>query len=251
MARRRVRIVPDFFWWRVQVDGREMRVRVVRHPQARRYILRLEEDGIFQVTLPVWGTEREVKEFLRSSVEWMERALAARPGIGQDLQIGDQIPLRGQWVRLERDPEHPEWVCFGDQRVLWDEGDPNRLSLKEVIARQLQETAKNELPPRVRQYAAVHGLKVQRIRIGDQRTRWGSCSDKGTISLNWRLILVPPFVRDYLILHELTHLRVPGHGSAFRAELRRLCPYWQVAEKWIRKEGQRLLWLFPPKRVRP
>jgi len=249
MAQRQVEIQPEGSVWQVRVDGRQIRVSVVRHRRARRYILRLREDGGFQVTMPPRGTYRAVREFLKEAADWMLKVLAARPGTGQELKIGEKIPLRGRWVFLERDPKDPRWVCFGDQRIEWKEGGAGKPSLREVLTVHLQQLARKELPPRVRQYAAVYGLEVRGIRIGDQRTRWGSCSAKGRISLNWRLILMPPFVRDYLILHELTHLRVPGHGADFRKELERMCPYWRAAEMWIRKEGQGLLWLFPPGRV--
>jgi hypothetical protein len=76
--------------------------------------------------------------------------------------------------------------------------------------------------------------------VRNQRTRWGSCSRRGNISLNWRLIQTPPFVRDYICLHELAHLRQMNHSERFWSEVARLCPDYLHAEKWL-KQNSRLL----------
>jgi len=76
--------------------------------------------------------------------------------------------------------------------------------------------------------------------VRNQRSRWGSCSHRGSISLNWRLIQAPPFVRDYILLHELMHLREMNHSPRFWSEVESVCPYYQVAERWL-KAHSRLL----------
>ena len=87
---------------------------------------------------------------------------------------------------------------------------------------------------RVTELVASHQLSIQRISIRNQRSRWGSCSRQGNISLNWRLIQFPPFVRDYIILHELAHLRQMNHSAKFWNEVARLCPRYPAAEKWLK-----------------
>src|SRR5271165_4610295 len=90
--------------------------------------------------------------------------------------------------------------------------------LRPAIERHLWRLAAKELPPRVLEYATLHQLSVRRISVRNQRSRWGSCSQRGTISLNWRLIQTPPFVCDYICLHELAHLREMNHSSRFWTE---------------------------------
>jgi Protein of unknown function DUF45 len=87
--------------------------------------------------------------------------------------------------------------------------------LRPAIERHLWRLAAKELLPRVLEYAALHQLPVRRITVRNQRSRWGSASRRGTISLNWRLIQTPAFVRDYLVLHELMHLRHMNHSARF------------------------------------
>jgi predicted metal-dependent hydrolase len=109
--------------------------------------------------------------------------------------------------------------------------------LRPTIERHLWKLAAQELPPRVMEFAAAHGLTVRRITVRNQRSRWGSCSRNGTISLNWRLIQAPVFVRDYLILHELMHLRQMNHSPRFWREVERVCPDYRNAERWLNQHA--------------
>jgi predicted metal-dependent hydrolase len=85
------------------------------------------------------------------------------------------------------------------------------------------------------------GVQYRRIRIGGQRTLWGSCSPRGTLSFNWRLALAPPEVLDYVVVHELCHLRVPNHSHQFWALVERHRPQWRRQREWLREHGPELL----------
>ena len=85
------------------------------------------------------------------------------------------------------------------------------------------------------------GVAYSRVRIGDQRTLWGSCSPGGSISFNWRLVLAPLKVFDYVVVHELCHLRVPNHSPAFWALVERHRPDWRASRRWLREHGPELL----------
>jgi predicted metal-dependent hydrolase len=98
----------------------------------------------------------------------------------------------------------------------------------------LKRRALIELPARLRELAARHGFEAGRVTVRDQRSRWGSCSPRGDISLNWRLVTMPDAVRDYVILHELAHLREPNHSRRFWRVMSRICPDWREARQWLR-----------------
>lgn len=85
------------------------------------------------------------------------------------------------------------------------------------------------------------GVGYTRIRVGAQRTLWGSCSPTGTLSFNWRLVLAPAAVADYVVIHELCHLRVPDHSPGFWALLERHRPGWRAQRSWLREFGAELL----------
>jgi hypothetical protein len=97
--------------------------------------------------------------------------------------------------------------------------------------------ARIELPARAWELAAVTGADLKRVTVRNQRSRWGSCSAAGTVSLNWRLIRTPEFVRDYIICHELMHLREMNHSNRFWTRVEEVCPGWREAERWIKRNG--------------
>ena len=105
------------------------------------------------------------------------------------------------------------------------------------MSEHLRRLAAKELPARVIELAAPHNFPVRRVTVRNQRSRWGSCSRRGTISLNWRLVQTPLSVRDYLILHELAHLREMNHSRRFWNEVTRLCPNFREAERWLKQHS--------------
>jgi predicted metal-dependent hydrolase len=100
--------------------------------------------------------------------------------------------------------------------------------------------AKIELPARTWELAAETGAGVKHVTVRNQRSRWGSCSANGTISLNWRLVQTPEHVRDYIIYHEIAHLREMNHSDRFWARVEELCPAWREAERWLKQNGSLL-----------
>ena len=104
----------------------------------------------------------------------------------------------------------------------------------------LREQARRELPPRLLALAERHGLHVARISIRDQRTRWGSCGPDGHICLNWRLVLMPAFVANYVLVHELMHLRRMDHSPAYWRLVAAACPDYPQARAWLRQHGRSL-----------
>jgi hypothetical protein len=99
---------------------------------------------------------------------------------------------------------------------------------------------KVELPARTWELASETNANVKRVTVRNQRSRWGSCSAGGTISLNWRLVQTPDSVRDYIIYHELMHLREMNHSERFWAQVAQVCPWWSEAERWLKRNGSLL-----------
>ena len=104
----------------------------------------------------------------------------------------------------------------------------------------LKRRASHELPRRLHELAGQHGLTVTRVSIRDQRTRWGSCGRDGHICVNWRLVLMPDAVRDYVLIHELMHLRRMDHSPAFWRFVAAACPDYAAARTWLRLNGPSL-----------
>jgi predicted metal-dependent hydrolase len=218
------------------VRGRQVRLVTVRSERARRYHLRLRPDGSARLTIPRRGSVAEGRRFAERSGEWLARQLeklSRRPVRPQSWRIGTTVLFRGQLVTLEAGIEDGMVRLGGESIRITGAGE----NLRPWITKHLWKLAATELPERTHELAAVHQLTVARVTVRNQRSRWGSCSRRGTISLNWRLIQTPPFIRDYIILHELMHLREMNHSSRFWREVERVCPGYAVAEKWLKQNS--------------
>jgi len=129
------------------------------------------------------------------------------------------------WVEEQRRKQVPR---LGLERLTVSESEA-RLGARELISALAEEEAERL------------GLGYRRIRIGDQRTVWGSCSSAGTLSFNWRLVLAPLEVLDYVVVHELCHLRVPNHSKSFWTLVEASRPGWRQQREWLRDRGPELL----------
>ena len=130
---------------------------------------------------------------------------------------------------------HLEWVAKERERVR-----EQRASVPPQQEAELRRQAAEHLIPRLHELAAQHGLTVGRVSIRNQRSRWGSCSRNGAISLNYRLMLMPVRVADYVLIHELMHLQQQNHGPRFWRLVERACPDYRESERWLRRHGRAL-----------
>ncbi len=221
--------------------GREVPIEFVPHPRARRYVLRLRSDGSARVTIPRHGSLQAARRFAEQQHAWLARQLArleARPAADPRWRAGQTIYYRGEPVVLQAETASVGLtVRWADQCLHLAEGSED---LRPAVERHLRVLATHELPTRVRALAAAAGLTVRQVQVRDQRTRWGSCSRRGTITLNWRLVQVPPAVRDYVIWHELMHLREMNHSRRFWRAVAAVCPDFEVARRWLRQQGRAL-----------
>jgi predicted metal-dependent hydrolase len=166
----------------------------IRHPRARRYVVRVRPDGSVRVTIPRWGSKREAIAFAERQRAWIEKQRA-----------------RVATERIQRRPEMP----VAEQEAL-------------------RVRAQRELPARLMELARTFRLNVARITIRNQRWRWGSCSKSGHICLNWRLVVMPEWVRDYVLVHELMHLKRLDHSPKFWKLVAAACPKYEEARAWLR-----------------
>ena len=130
---------------------------------------------------------------------------------------------------------HLAWVAKERERVR-----EQRVSVPPDLEAELRRQAAEQLIPRLHELAAQHGLHVGRVSIRNQRSRWGSCSRNGAISLNYRLVLMPPAVAEYVLIHELMHLQEQNHGTRFWRLVERACPGYSESERWLRRHGRSL-----------
>ena len=214
----------------------------VRHRRARRYILRVLTDGTVRVTLPRWGVKHDAQAFLHASRDWIARQRARRVAVAgrpQPWQHGTPVLIDGVHLPLQVEPGSTGIRVRCGECVVSHQADV-AADLRPIVEAWLRDRARRELPPMLLALADHHGIAVGRVSIRDQRSRWGACSPTGTITLNWRLIQTPPFVREYVLLHELMHRRELNHSRRFWKLVAGCCPRHAEARQWLRKEGKAL-----------
>ena len=166
--------------------------------------------------------------------------------ISAEGEITLRLPLgtsETQVSRLLLDKQHwiithyLEAVKQQENRPVSDLTDTQRAALEKRYIT----AAKDYFPKRAAHFLPLTGGSFSRITIRDQKTRWGSCSGKGTLSFNWRLMLAPPAVLDYVVVHELCHLTHMDHSKAFWTLVESVCPDYRIHRKWLKEHGQELI----------
>jgi hypothetical protein len=214
--------------------------------RARRINIRIESRGKIILTLPRWSSLQEGRAFLLQQRKWLEKMIKkSLPVIGltTHFKSGGLVWLSSQprtlnLIDLGKIGRVSHEICY-DQITL--NIPRNSLGSDEEVFSFLQYLAKENLPSRVFLLSQKFGLEVTKVRVGNQKSRWGSCSSKGTISLNWRLLLLHYSLGQYVILHELAHLKHLNHSLAFWQYLESICPGARIQDRELRNEGKRII----------
>ena len=179
--------------------------------RSRRKTLSLEVlgDGRVRVRAPLRSSERELRQFVEKNRPWIERKL-------QDAK--------------RRQAEAEQVVPLNEEEL-----------------RALQSRAKKLFAERAAYYAPIVGVRFGRITVRKQRSKWGSCSSAGNLNFNCLLLLAPPEVLDYVVVHELCHRLEMNHSPRFWAEVRRVCPEYERCRRYLREHGAALMARLPEK----
>lgn len=216
---------PQAIEYTVRRSDRARRVRVTVHPE-----------GAVEVVLPRRARDREAAAAVAELRPWIERRLAEAAQLRERLaERGATVPFLGSVLQLAVEPGRTRAHRRGDVLHV-PAGDA-----RPAIERWYRRTARAEVVPRLDEAVAALGLSYASVRIGNQRTRWGSCSSTGAMSFNWRLLLAPEDVLDYVVWHEACHLRHLDHSPRFWALLERHRPGYREQKAWLRRHGPTLV----------
>ena len=209
--RRSPRDVPG-----VAVAGRRLPVVIRRLPQARRMTLRLAPDGSeIRISMPRWGLEADALAFATSRAEWLAGQLQRLPTV-QGLAPGALLRFRGEMHRIDHAPKLPRRPVATDGTIRI--GGPVE-GLEGRIHRWLLAEARVLFAADLAHYAGRAGVPMPRLALSSAKARWGSCSARGIVRLNWRLIMAPDAVRRSVVAHEVAHLLHFDHSPRFHAAL--------------------------------
>lgn len=226
--------------------GEGFRYALRRSKRAKNIRITVGDDGVV-LTLPDRVAERHGHAFIEERADWINRTLAqieaadeivasrsladgsAVPFLGRDLILR---LLEGPSGRVTLKPALGElWVRVPDER---------RETVAGALERWYRRQAKEIFTERLDACVARNGTSYARVAIRDQKTRWGSCSTSGTISFNWRLLLAPEAVLDYVVEHEAAHIEVRDHSERFWALMEARVHDWHASRLWLKRHGQTL-----------
>lgn len=237
-------IFPKKSWPAVteaQIDGRAVSVTVRVSTRAKSYRLALLSGARPVLTVPQRGRWADAEAFLRRHTPWLASRLQRAPA-PCPLAAGERFPLRGVPHRIEATS-----TLRGRVEVVEGEGEPvlrvpgEAAHLPRRLTDWLKAEARRDLRERVGVHANRLGVKPKRLVLKSQTSRWGSCSSAGNLNFNWRLILAPPFVLDYVAAHEVAHLLEMNHSPAFWETLRRTLPDMERGRAWLKSHGAELM----------
>jgi predicted metal-dependent hydrolase len=207
-----------------------------RSARALRSSLRIDpRSGQIVVTLPLSAGRAEGRALLMRHADWVATHIATLPDV-PPVTEGESLPIGGVSHLIRRVPGRGVRLQGAVLRV-----GGNAAGLEGRVMRFLRQEGLRRLSLLALAKAGAAGLAFAGVRVRDTRSRWGSCSPDGVLMFSWRLVMAPAFVQDYVVAHEVAHLRFLDHGRAFWMLAQRLSPHRRAATDWLSQEGPRLL----------
>jgi predicted metal-dependent hydrolase len=221
----------------LRIAEREIPLLVTRNPRARRISIRLDGVGAVRLVLPKRTPLRHGLDFAEGKADWIVGHLDSLPAL-VPFEPGAVVPVLGveHVIRHRATARRGVWRAEG---VIWVSGEAPHLARR--VRDFLKAEARREISARAHAKAMIVGRPVRRITLRDTTSRWGSCGADGNLSFSWRLILAPETVLDYVVAHEIAHLKEMNHGRRFWALVARLNGDVGRPRRWLRDRGDHLL----------
>jgi predicted metal-dependent hydrolase len=221
----------------LKIDGQLLQVKVRFNPRARRMIVKVNPaTGEVCITVRSQRALPAALDFARGEKDWIARQLAKVPK-PVSLMPGTSVPLRGEphEIRAAAKGPAPVWCEDG---VIWVRGEVAHAPRR--VLDFLKKEARKAFESRALHHGERLGVRPSRITVRDTSSRWGSCSSARSLSFSWRLILAPDFVLDYVVAHEVAHIRQMNHSPRFWAEVKKLVSDIAAPQRWLRTHGRDL-----------
>jgi hypothetical protein len=209
---------------------------VRRVPRSRRLKVRVDPQRGVEVLLPPGAPLRAADAAVAELAPWIERQLARRERARARLHQVGFVPYLDGRLALVPQAGRTRAHRRGDDLLV-----PDGEGADAAIERWYRRAAREEIGRRLDLATAAAGNRYSRLTIRNQRTRWASCASGGAMSFNWRLLLAPERVLDYVIWHEVCHLDVADHSPRFWSLLESRCPDWRERSRWLRENGAALV----------
>lgn len=204
----------------------------------------IQSNGELVVRAPKQATRKQIDALLAKHAAWIEKkqteALAKQVKTpSHQFVAGEHFLFMGKKFPLKLVAEGDPALSFQDVFYLAEASQPDA---RAIFEKWYKKAARQLFEKRVHYYAKKHGFQVAKIKLSSAKTRWGSCSSKGNINLVWRLVMAPLEIVDYVIVHELCHLREANHSKRFWAEVEAILPDYRLHRRWLRENAHQLHW---------
>ena len=192
-----------------------MNVKIIRS-NRKTLVIQINPDLSVTVRAPIYASQREIGRILKEKEGWIQKH-----------------------IEKIREQEAKRKEMYGEKGEYGKSAEREYLSNEEI--HKLAEKALEYIPKRVSYFAKQIGVTYGKITIRNQKTRWGSCSSKGNLNFNCLLMLTPPEVIDYVVVHELCHRKEMNHSGAFWAEVEKAIPDYKEQVKWLKENGEKII----------
>ena len=235
----------------VVLEGKSVAYKIIRSGKARRLSLKLSPAAGLLLVVPkrLSIAHLDLDQLLQSKSLWILNKLRLIASLENRQPRftptqGGRLSFAGKEIALSIEPsprKRDRVALIGNTLTVSTQRGEND-HVRALVAKWYARAAAEIIPARVRELNRHVGYTVNSVSVRNQKSRWGSCSRKGNLNFNWRLLLVPPSVMDYLIYHELAHLKELNHSIRFWRLVEQLCPAFREAEAWLKREGRSMFW---------
>jgi len=200
----------------------------------------IQNDGNVQIRAPKFATSQQIQQFVQSKSNWIQthqKKILKQKVTTHNYEPGEIFLYLGNEYSLELSKANKIPLVLNNKFQL---SRLNNHEAEKIFKDWYRKRSREIFSERANFFANEHSYKFNKIRISSARTRWGSCSSKGTLSFTWRLVMAPMEIIDYVIIHELVHLKIKNHSSSFWAKVQELEPEYKSKRKWLREMGHQL-----------
>ncbi len=239
----------------INLDGQYITYTILVDKRRKAIQLRILPTATVEIATPNKLAKVDVEHIFTAKSKWLRRRLSklaslAENPVNQQVACGSQLLYNGEpyTITILPDSKVTVVVRYGELLVKLPQNyiDHQQAAsiLEQIVKAWLVDQAGNLFCDKTRHWATAIGVRPAKITIRDQKTRWGSCSSLGNINYNWRVIMAPPWVADYLVIHELCHMLVPNHSAKFWEQVSRFSPNYRECRKWLTDNGKLLSRVF-------
>ncbi len=237
----------------LKTDNGEIPIEVIKS-NRKTIVLEIKPDAAVYIRVPILLSQKKIEAVIKNKEEWIikhHEALvnykASMDTAENTYSSGTEIPLfNGDFLSLEagesgRDVKTQVFLNKEGERrprLIMDIPSMEHQVVRKCIMNWLQSYAKDLLDEKAKQYAGKMQVAFHQISVRDQKTRWGSCSSKRNLSFNWKLVMMPEDIINYVVVHELAHLKQMNHSPQFWNEVGKILPDYRVSRSWLKEKGK-------------